>query len=75
MKRVQHLTCLIRREGDGYSSLCPELDVASQGQTVEEARSNLIEAVELFFESADASEISDRLGDLLYVSPIEVAVG
>jgi len=28
------LTALIEREGDGYVSLCPELDVASQGETV-----------------------------------------
>jgi predicted RNase H-like HicB family nuclease len=75
MKGVQHLTCVIRKEGDGYSSLCPELDVASQGETVEEARANLIEALELFFESADPSEVAQRLGDSLYVSPIEVKVG
>ena len=51
MKR--QLTALIEREGDGYVSLCPELDVASQGFTVEEARANLREALELFFECAD----------------------
>ena len=32
-------------EGDGYVSLCPELDVASQGDTVADARDNLIEAL------------------------------
>jgi predicted RNase H-like HicB family nuclease len=44
------LTAFIEREGDGFVSLCPELDIASQGKTVEEAAANLREAVELFFE-------------------------
>ena len=46
------LTALIEREGDGYVSLCPELDIANQGAIVEAARDNLREALELFFESA-----------------------
>jgi predicted RNase H-like HicB family nuclease len=62
MKQTQQLTTLIEREGNGYVSLCPELDLASQGDTVEQARSNLIEALELFFETASASEIERRLG-------------
>ncbi len=45
-----HLTAIIEREGDGYVSLCPELDIASQGDSVESARHNLSEAVDLFFE-------------------------
>jgi predicted RNase H-like HicB family nuclease len=55
------LTATIWREDDGYVSLCPELDIASQGDTVEEARANLQEAVDLFFEAADASEVAVRL--------------
>ena len=55
------LTAIIEREGDGYVSLCPELDIASQGATVDEARSNLKEALELFFEEASATEIERRL--------------
>ena len=43
------LTALIEREGNGYVSLCPELDIASQGDTVEASRDNLREAIELFF--------------------------
>lgn len=58
---MKQLAALIEREGDGYVSLCPELDIASQGDTVEEARKNLIEAVELFFETASSSEIQHRL--------------
>lgn len=60
MSEKIHLTVLIEREGDGFTSLCPELDIASQGDTVEEARSNLQEAVELFFEHASRQEISKR---------------
>ena len=69
------LTALIEREGDGYVSLCPELDVASQGKTIEEARDNLREALELFLESASSDEIKQRLRDEVFVTQIEVAVG
>ena len=55
------LTAIIEREGDGYVALCPELDIASQGDTLEEAKANLQEALELFFESADADEVKTRL--------------
>lgn len=48
MKQIQQFTAVIEREDDDYVSLCPELDIASQGDTVEEARNNLIEAIELF---------------------------
>ncbi|MEG4277293.1 type II toxin-antitoxin system HicB family antitoxin [Microcoleus sp. MON1_C1] len=61
MKSTQQLTAIIEREGDGYISLCPELDIASQGDNIEEARRNLIEALELFFETADPSEVKNRL--------------
>ena len=57
----RRLTCSIDREGDGFVSLCPELDIASQGETVEEAHRNLIEAVELFLETAHSTEIARRL--------------
>jgi len=60
MKRVQQFTAIIERESDGYVSLCPELDIASQGDSVEEAKNNLIEALQLFFEVADPSEIQNR---------------
>ncbi len=55
--------------------LCSELDIASQGDTVQEARENHKEALELFFESASAKEIQERLHGEVYVSQIEVAVG
>jgi predicted RNase H-like HicB family nuclease len=69
------LTALIERDGDGYVSLCPELDVASQGKTIEEARDNLREALELFFESASPEELKQRLRDEVFVTQIEVTVG
>lgn len=61
MKNNFELSALIEREGDGYVSLCPELDIASQGNTIEAARKNLIEALELFFETASKNEILERM--------------
>jgi len=69
------LTAIIEREGNGYVSLCPELDIASQGDTVEQARSNLQEALELFFECASPEEIKQRLYDEVFITQIEVALG
>ena len=63
----KQLTAIIEREGDGYVSLCPEVDVASQGATIEEARDNLREALELFFESASPDEINQRLHEEVFV--------
>ena len=54
------LTAIIEAEGDGFVSLCPELDIASQGNSIEEARKNLQEALELFFETAPTEEVSRR---------------
>jgi predicted RNase H-like HicB family nuclease len=75
MKHVQQLTAIIEREGDGYVSLCPEVDIASQGDTIEAARKNLQEAVELFFETADRSEIERRQHFEVFVTRLEVEVG
>lgn len=55
------LTATIWREDDGFVALCSELDIASQGDSVEEARANLREAVELFFETAHPNEIAELL--------------
>jgi predicted RNase H-like HicB family nuclease len=71
----RNLTALIQREGDGYVSLCPELDIASQGDTVESARDNLREAVEMFFECAGPEEVGRRLGGEVFVTRLEVAGG
>ena len=71
----RQLTAIIEREGDGYVALCPELDIASQGDTIETARNNLQEALELFFETASKEEIKKRLHEEVYVTRLEVAVG
>ena len=75
MKNSRYFTAIIEREDDGYVSLCPELDIASQGSTVEEARANLIEALELFFEIAEPAEIQRRLKSEVFITQMEVALG
>jgi len=75
MKTARQLTAIIEREDDAYVALCPELDIASQGDTVELARKNLIEALELFFESADPTEVARRLHSEVFVTRVEVMVG
>ncbi len=75
MSDMRRFTAMIYREDDGYVSLCPELDVASQGDSIEEASANLREAVELFLETADRSEIEERLHGAMYVTSLEVAAG
>lgn len=68
------LTAIIGREGNGYVALCAELDVVSQGNSIEGAQENLKGALELFFESADPTEIKTRLRDDVLVTPIEVRI-
>ncbi len=68
------LTALLYKEEDMYVALCPELDIASQGYTIEEAKENLKEALALFFECASKEEIEERLHEDVYVTPIEVAI-
>ncbi|MDE0306926.1 MAG: type II toxin-antitoxin system HicB family antitoxin [Albidovulum sp.] len=71
----RQLTAIVERDGDGYVALCPEVDVASQGGSVAEARENLVEALSLFFETAPAEEVGRRLRGEVYVTQVEVAVG
>ncbi len=66
-------TAIIEKEGNQYVALCPELDVASQGTTVEEATANLKEAVELFLECADPEEVKRRLHTEVFVTRFEAA--
>ena len=75
MKHLKQLTCIIERENNGFVSLCPQIDIASQGDSVEEARKNLVEAVELFFEMASPQELLTRVYSEIYVTQIEVAIG
>jgi predicted RNase H-like HicB family nuclease len=75
MKTAQRLTAIIEREDDGFVALCPEVDVASEGGSIEEARANLIEALTLFFETASPSEIARRYQPEVFVTQVEVPVG
>jgi predicted RNase H-like HicB family nuclease len=75
MSTLRRFTAVIEREGDGYVASCPEFDIASQGGTVEEARSNLTEALTLFLETADASEIDRRFQPGVFITQVEVPVG
>lgn len=75
MATQQRLTAIIEREDEAFVSLCPELDIASQGSSIEEAKANLVEALTLFFETADPSEITRRYHGEVFVTQVEVAVG
>jgi predicted RNase H-like HicB family nuclease len=68
MKSAQRLTAIIEREDDGFVALCPELDIASQGASVEEARTNLVEALTLFFETASPSELARPAHNDIFVT-------
>lgn len=71
----KQFTAIIHKEDDIYVSLCPELDIASQGENIEEAKGNLKEAVELFFECASEEEIKQRYYGETYISSMEIAFG
>lgn len=74
MSRDIEFTAIIEKEAGGYVSLCPELDIASQGDSVEDAKNNLIEALELFLESASEEEISTRLHNEVFITRVKVSV-
>ena len=75
MKPIQNFTAIIEKEDDGYVALCPELDIASQGTTIEEAKANLQEAIELFFEHASKDEIALRIKSDIFITNMQIAVG
>ena len=75
MSTLRLLTAIIEREGDGYVALCPQFDIASQGNTIEEPRANLTEALTSFFETADASEIGRRSQPDVFITQVEVPIG
>ena len=66
MKRP--FTATVWRDGTWYVSQCLELDIASQGETEEEAIANLKEALELHFEPPQATRLPK-------IRTIEVEVG
>ena len=69
------MTAIIEREDDGFVALCPQLDIASQGSSIEQARTNLIEALTLSYETADESEIARRFSQEVFITAVEVPVG
>jgi len=71
----KHVTAVIHREDDVFVALCPELDIASQGDSIESARHNLAEAVGLFFETASPNEVEQRFCDDVFISHVEVPIG
>lgn len=75
MKPAQRLTAIIEREENGFVALCPEFDIASGGSSIEEARSNLIEALTRFFGTASPSEVARRFHYEVFVTQAEVPVG
>jgi predicted RNase H-like HicB family nuclease len=66
--QTRQRSAIVYRDGEMFVALCPELDIASQGTNVEEARANLIEAVELFMETASHSERQERLSGGTYAT-------
>jgi predicted RNase H-like HicB family nuclease len=72
--QIRQFTAILEKDEDWYVALCPELDVASQGRTVEEARANLAEAIELFLEVASPEEIQQRLRSEIFITQIGVPV-
>jgi predicted RNase H-like HicB family nuclease len=53
MTEPRNLTAAVHREDDWYVSQCLEVDVASQGRTIDEALANLAEAVVLYLDEVD----------------------
>ncbi len=66
-------TAVLEKEGTEFVALCPELDVASQGDTIESAMSNLREAVELFLECASPEELHLRTHKEVFITRFEAA--
>lgn len=70
----RRFTAVITREEKWYVAHCVELGVVSQGKTIEEARANLKEAVELYLESFSVEDLPESIGEAT-MYPLEVAVG
>ncbi|MCG8450000.1 MAG: hypothetical protein MI725_10545 [Pirellulales bacterium] len=71
----KNLTAIIQAEPPGFVALCPQIDVASQGDTIEESLANLREAVELFYECASPAEVASRENSEVFITQLEVSLG
>ena len=67
-------SAIIEKEDKWFVALCPELDVASQGKTIERALANLREAVQLYVESASRKEVQAALSATPLLTTFEIAV-
>jgi predicted RNase H-like HicB family nuclease len=65
---------IISKEEKWYVAHCVELGVVSQGKTIEEAKANLQEAVELYLESFGTEDLPESTGEVVFY-PLEVATG
>jgi predicted RNase H-like HicB family nuclease len=75
MSRKVILAAVFEREDDVYVAICPELSIASHGESLDEARKNLIEALEGWFETASETEIEDSIPSEVHIEKLELAVG
>src|SRR5665648_59780 len=55
------VTHVIKKENDQYVATCPEFDVSSFGETVEEANDNLKEAISLYLEGIEELKVRDQI--------------
>ena len=69
------LNVIVKQEDKGYSVICPELNVASQGETFEETIENIKEAVELHIESAEELGILDEVLEQLGLTKEDLNIG
>lgn len=67
-------SAIVEKEGRLFVALCPELDVASQGKTIDAALKNLKEAVALFLETASPKELKSHLMSRPLITTLEVTV-
>jgi len=71
--KLPRLTAVIEKEGKWFVATCPELGVASQGRSFEEAEAMIQEAVQLLIEVAEEAEIMRRLNRGVRVKKLELA--
>jgi len=70
-----NVNVIYEKDAHGYYVYCPQLKgCQSQGDTFEEARDNIQEAIELYLETIPPDEITELLGYEVITSTIEVAL-
>lgn len=67
-------SAIVEKEGKWYVALCPEMDIAGQGRTIEDALSNLKEAVRLYMGTASREEVRSALRSHPLITTLEVTV-